>query len=488
MKKNVFVLIFLHSVIGCALAQPTRAIYWLHGLGGNDAAWTQAVTATSIGLPDYPSRRAVNIQLGYENQTASLASAATYIQGQVFTMGSPYVNQYGLDRRNSFMIAHSQGGLVARRLDKYYNERPDLIRDINGIVTFGSPHQGAQIINSIPDFNNFITGACDDLGQGPIKEGIDNTFLVNFINTATLVNKVLDPLCTLVGNLAPLTLSQFTTQIGQDYRIGSPVLTELNNFDNNGGPGLPVPHKVAFYGVEDAPAIWRVLYNVLGKKPNDFSPFQADDDTPLLNAVTNDIANYQAKVTLAQNDYDNLGSQYCSAWQWIVASPICAIHDAALNTKRNNALTRRDAWQRGVNWWNDAPRKWNILTGAKSYVPTTVTQYDCNCSQYDYDGNLVSQWTSTTTDPNWCDSQSSTFQTCYPTNPTQGVTYTEVDKPGDGIVTAESAMNYTGVTPQNVASMPGSNHQQMRNDSNTKARLRELFDGKIYDSFFATPH
>lgn len=59
------------------------------------------------------------------------------------------------------------------------------------------------------------------------------------------------------------------------------------------------------------------------------------------------------------------------------------------------------------------------------------------------------------------------------------------------MVPAQSAQNFPGCT--NRREMLKSNHQQMRNDSNTKLRMDELLYGEIgtgmqvYDSFFQTP-
>ncbi len=365
------------------------------------------------------------------------------------------------------------------------------MRDIGGIVTFGTPHQGAMIVNNIPNFNGFVDAACTDLLAGPINEAIDNTFIVSFLNTGPAVRNILNPLCNVLSNLAPLTLSQFTTPIAKEYQVGSPQITELNDFDNGLSVGSPVQHKVAFYGVEDKQtAVWRVLYNVLLKKPNEFPAFGADDDTPVLNNVISTTANYQAKVVQAQNDYYNLASNYCNWLMWISSSTYCGANDFTVNNQRNNALSRRDAWQTGVNWWNSAPDRWNLLTGAKSFDPVITNIYNCNCVTVDYSGHVISQWSQQTTNLADCASSggNGNFKYCSSTIIGSSTTYQEVNKDSDGIVLKESAMNYPGVSLSNTALMPGSNHQQMRNDSNTKDQLLKLFSGGTYDNYFFTPH
>ena len=492
--KNIF-LLMLFSLIYVlhikAQQTPVRVVYWLHGLGGDDAAWSQAASATVEGTTDYPSRRIQAFELGYEHQNSSLMSAAVYLQGEILKDGNSAAQAYGLtDRSNNFMIAHSQGGIVARRLDKLYSGT-GLLRDVYGIVTFGTPHQGAMIINNIPNFTGFIDAGCNDLLAGPVKEAIDNSFIVYFKDTGPIVRDILSPLCNVLSNAAPLTLSQFTTPITQEFKVGAPEISDLNDFDNNLLGGSPVQHKVAFYGVEDPQtAVWRVLYNILLKKPNEFPAFGADDDSPLLTKVQSNINNYQAKEVQAQNDYYNSASQYCNWLQWISSPTYCTINDALVNSYRNNALSRRDAWQTGVDWWNTAPDRFNLLTGAKSYDPVTVNTYNCNCVTVDYNGHVISQWSQQTTDLADCASGggNGNFKYCSSTIIGTSTSYIATNHDSDGIVVKESAINYPGVQTTNTAVMQGSNHQQMRNDSNTKARLNELFGGTRFDNYFATPH
>ncbi len=103
-------------------AQVDRIIFWLHGLGGDNAAFSRVVTATTFNtanpVPDYPPRRIWSEQLGYEQQTYSLDGAASYIHTKI-ALADGINNSYGLsNKENNFIIAHSQGGLVARATDR----------------------------------------------------------------------------------------------------------------------------------------------------------------------------------------------------------------------------------------------------------------------------------------------------------------------------------------------------------------------------------
>ena len=58
-------------------------------------------------------------------------------------------------------------------------------------------------------------------------------------------------------------------------------------------------------------------------------------------------------------------------------------------------------------------------------------------------------------------------------------------KPNDGVVLQESAQNYPGASNGDDNKMTGSNHLQMRNDSNTETKLEELMSG-LYNPYFST--
>ena len=466
-------------------AQVDRIVFWLHGLGGDNAAFSRVVTATTFNtstpIPNYPPRKIWSEQLGYEQQTYSLDGAASYIHTKI-ALADGINNTYGLaTKQNNFIISHSQGGLVARAVDRIYTLNPWLERRVNGIVTFGSAHQGAQIINSRANnlFPQFINEACTELTAGPVKEKVQTNFFLRWFVTDKMVESVLQPLCTVLSGTVPLAFTDFSQPISNEYKVGAPELTSLNNFSST-------VNKVAFYGVEDEQTqAWRVLTS-LKNKPNDYPAFEADDDTELVTAVNENLQKYQAKVTYWQQAYNNLGSFYCSWWKWMTKPGFCTLNDAYINSERNNAKNLRDAWQQGVNWWITGNDRFRLLTGALTYQQVSTTQYECYCDEYDYNGNLISSWINFVVNPADCQSIPSIPIYCNLTGNTYQYTdYIQVSKPSDGIVTAESASDFPGCLPQNKKEMIGSNHQQMRNDRNTKERLKELFRGD-YGSYFIT--
>jgi hypothetical protein len=478
--KNIFVFTLLFSVLTMTAQTTDRVVFWLHGLGGNDAAFTKVADATSLtGAPGYPKRRAASVQLGYENHTFSLGEAGGFVEGQI-RLNDGISSSYGLGFNNNFIIAHSQGGLVARVVDKLYSDAPWLGRRINGLVTFGTPHQGARILNNIGDFNGFISSGCNDLLAGEVEESVPNGLLIDLIIPNNIVSTVIQPICALAGEAAPLAFSDFTQPITEDYKINpmTPILSQLNNFQSN------IP-KVAFYGVEDqSNLLWKILFNVKDRLPNSFPAFGADDDNKLVNAKNANLSKYQTKVTFWQNQWSSLASNYCNGWEWFFAPVYCVFNDASVNSDRNKAIKNRDAWQKGATWWASANDKFATTIGALDFQEVQTTGYECNCESVDYYGNTVYQWTELSDSPN-CPNYGAWSGCSFTGNTDVQTTFIPITKESDGIVLRESAENFPGAA--SVGRMEGSNHQQMRNDTNTRDRLNELWDGQRGSFFYTLP-
>ncbi|NJO92709.1 MAG: hypothetical protein HC831_29880 [Chloroflexia bacterium] len=129
------------------------------------------------------------------------------------------------------------------------------------------------------------------------------------------------------------------------------------------------------------------------------------------------------------------------------------------------------------------------LIGAYSTPATVETLfYECSCQTNDYEGNVISTFTEYTDVQGGCGAIYSGSLTtgCSDTNADPIVSYIpiepQVEVDSDGVVVAESARGFPGAQ---TAIMDGSNHQQMRNDDNTKKRLTELYNG-LYGPYFIT--
>ena len=481
--KYFFILFILGISTMVGNAQVDRMVYWIHGLGGDGSSWQKAADASMFGASasSFSARRLYSYQPEYTQFNNAISTASTKLHQDVLVGGDVFSNTYNItDKTKNFIIAHSQGGIVSRYLDKRYNEQPWLGRRFGGIVTFGTPHQGAQALNNQAMLTQLINAGCKDLLAGPFAEEILGSFPLKFIISADIVEDVLEPLCNFVTNtILPILTASFTSPIQQDYRVGAAALSEIN--------GAPTPtHKVAFYGVEEEPVMYRMLYNLEQKPPNLFPAFEADDDSPLVDEANNNLLKYQAKLTQAQTYLGAFGApnrSYCTWYQWW-ASPVWCTHNDYKVSETRNLRAIRDGWRQGVNWWTNANSRYEAAIGAAVIVSTNQMGYECLCTQYDYNGNDVGSFT--TQVPNLQDcydiNTSSQLTSCSLGNTTTVTTYQAITKPSDGLVLEESASNFQGAPKKEMIK---SNHQQMRNDSNTKDRLNELYRGD-YGSYFTT--
>ena len=483
--KYFFILFILGISTMVANAQPTadRLVFWVHGLGGNASSWQKAAYASMLTVPGsgLNPRNLYSYQPDYNQFDNDVPDAALYLHQNALAGGDAFCATYNItDKNKNFIIAHSQGGIVSRYLDKLYNDNPTTLgRRFGGIVTFGTPHQGAQALNNKEMLKQLINDGCNDLIIGPSTEEVLFTFPLSLIVSGRDVQNVLKPVCNFINNnIVPILTTSFEGPIQKDYRVGAAALSEIN--------GAPTPtHKVAFYGIEEEPVMWRMLYSLEQKPPNLFPAFQADDDSPLINEVNNNLLKYNAKFLQAQANIDALGSYltYCSVWQWAINPAYCAYNNSQV-TKRRKLEDVRRAWSKGVGWWLNANARYEAAIGAANIEAVGQTGYECSCTNYDDSGNEINSWSGDVINPQDCYSQSpsSGYTNCYLGNATTVTNYQVVVKPSDGLVLEESASDFQGAPKKEMVK---SNHQQMRNDSNTRDRLDELYSGR-YGIYFKT--
>ena len=475
-----------------ANAQKERLVFWVHGLGGDGSSWQKAAQATTLGnVQGFGPNKIYSAQLSYSEFNNAISTASDFLDQEIIITGDGLSAAKGItDKTKNFIIGHSQGGIVARYMDKRYHDFPQVFgnRNFGGIVTFGTSHQGAIALNNTPMLLQLISEGCTDLLEGPTLEAISNAFPLDLLITGSNVQQVLSPACDFIGNtIVPILASDFVSPINQDYRVGAAVINEINSVQTE-------TKKVAFYGIENDPILWRMLYSLRGKQPNQFPAFGADDDSPLIAKANTNLLKYDLKAKEADNAfaiaYSTRLLSECENWvQWITDPIGCAtipFKNEVTIRKRRAAFDRANAWHRGTDWWLNANDRFKAAVGAGEFIGTNSTIYECDCTSYDGDGNQNNSWQSMSATPQECYNQGSydpgsgAYTNCYLGTPTTVVTYSLIDVPSDGLVLASSASGYPGAAKKE---MIGSNHQQMRNDTNTKNRLNELYNG-IHGDYF----
>lgn len=439
-----------------------RLVFWVHGLGGNTSSWERASSATQYQQPGqqitgYPARKVTSLLPSYNE--FSLSGGAVGLHNALAMMGDPHCVTHQIqDKSINFIISHSQGGIVSRATDQMYDvENYGTQRRFGGIVTFGSPHAGAQLLNNKHEFEFMGQLGCNALIAGPQADLLDKKWLIGIFTPNEIFESFSQKLCNFAAyDVLPMFFKEQLAPITEDYKVGAAALASLNSHNST------IP-RVSFYGEEQEPVFYRLMYSLKKKTPNEFLPFQADPDQELVDSMEALTQRYKAKFELYKWRVEFLESHGmpCDPIEWAI-NPLCPVWD----TEYWQKVKKRDAWQQGYDWLRMSNTMFKSITGARVYQPITESVTICDCGPTEFPVGIPGE--------------------CPPGCTTQVTTQTyfiSVDKPSDGVVLAESAAAYPGAM---TGALPKSNHQQMRNDSNTKQRLNEVLNGGFGD-YFITP-
>lgn len=494
-----------------AASNTRRVIFLVPGLNGDYNAWRDVRDETGGDVDEYgpyPARKAEMRMLGTKNgpgysQDAGLASAAKDVWDY---MSSLNYNQLNVGSPlNNIAIGHSQGGLVLRALE-YSHGTLGRTPFFGGLVTFGTPHQGAMILtNGLPvslggrgQLGNFIDGFCIYLSEGPIQEQLqlnDNFFfqLVRLLNLDDQALNVRDQICEVMSDsiLPHYILKDYTSNITQDYMAhdeGYSFPNYLSTTLNQHQPNMPA---VAFYGVEEDPVFWRQLGSI-AKKVHSFPAFQADPDQNFVDNYASMLVNYRAKQLLYQqraSDYKAYADVACNIF--FSLNPFTIAPSALLCTIYKGKYVRNqkvaNAYHLGHDYLKKSNARWKGIIGARK---TAITQngYICDCDNLTTGSNTITQVQNIWECPAGIVLTPQGRQLCqiYANN---NITIEEYEN--DGVVLASSAKQLPGALVNPTLSeqdyrMEKTNHQQMRNSSETAIKLKRLFDFPDYGYFFMT--
>ncbi len=443
-----------------------RMIFFVHGLGGTSDSWIRAADATeykSLNIQDFPARDAFTRMPTYNE--ISLTNAALGLQ-RALEDYTPFMLDNDVEPTNNFIIAHSQGGVVSRENDRLVNLGNEKL--YNGIVTFGTPHQGAQILNNSPHMaQDFANEACNELLAGPLTEGVNKSF-IKIVTNQEMVEELLQAGCGIINPLVPVIFQDYSSGITEDYKVGATAITNLNASPTS-------IHRIGFYGIEEEPIIWRTVTSLEVAPPNGFDYFEADKDDHLIEpggTVFSEMIDYHNRYVVWKAIAESRNKARCT-WQWSIPLwiPACISYENGYF----DAVNTRNAYKRGVDWWDRANDNYKEIIGALS--KQVQTKWFCVCE--DPHTGVITRIP--ISDPSLC-----TFSRQGPANicfPEEITTVTLVYKKSDGVVLKESGGNFPGADFD--IKLGDSNHQQMRNDSRTKWALRNLYNG-AYNSFFYT--
>jgi pimeloyl-ACP methyl ester carboxylesterase len=351
-----------------------RLVFWIHGLGGDAKSWSQAATASTLALiptVGYPARKIYSTRVDYSKHVTNIQDATLRTYDEILNTTNNYsAPHYVVDTAKSMIISHSQGGIVSRTLDLLY-DRPMYPALTHGIVTFGTPHEGAQILNNVSLIKSTLAQGCSELYAGPAHAAFDlsNPFLDAILDEEDIIPFLDTLLCfNLLPGAANLFTAQFESGTTKSFCNTCPFVDTLRNHKN-----FHSTHRVAFWGEEDDAELLRLLHYKLGKD-NDVNangPFTANYDSSLIMKFDTLYLNYEMKVIEHQQQYDfHKGSFWGGPFGGLVG---IWYH----NQQAQDALEKRDAYQRGINWMATLNDKWLAIIGG--YQFDTLTYGNCQC-------------------------------------------------------------------------------------------------------------
>lgn len=524
-----------------------KNVFWIHGLNGNTNSLAVAAKVSQGGVENdltFPARKLRSLR-GIASSGSTDAQVQLYDEDQGIWYTSIDLQEYAISNVQSnqrtdkdFIIAHSQGGIVGREWLRKMDKNPGTFQQFAyGIVTLGSPHGGAEILNNCrPNLGRdkvpaFMKEACMSLGGAIVIPKIKSNFITSLI-PSSVINGLINNGCDVLANtVIPLVLDNFYKETTKDFYVGAPFLdgynTQGNHIEglNEYTSNLPIAQ---FYGVEEEPILWRFMSSTLDigevqkNTPSGGIIFGYTNDDHLVTKVTNLINEFDADAKY----YEDQGKKHVKkshAGIGIIAAGVLfgnvpaivaggtvfAISSIAAknNFEKSNALVGGRNWLINANdyYLTDlvgariTESKWecrvigkvncrNQTNPSGSGVPAHVVKMD-----YKYFSTNLScnEWVGMPL--NYTNYHYSVKGTNHVGNCSgvvekvlQGWVNNYKYKPNDGVVLAESAMYNVKVDDPKkrmTILMDKCNHEQMKNSEQTKKALLKVYEGKAGDFF-----
>lgn len=471
---------YFETYEGCP-ANPNnlRTVAFVHGLGGSRGAWDKQITFT---MTQYPAASFGADYGGFERSMDDMGGELnTDLAAGFGQVNQYYFGQYGIERciKDDYVIAHSQGGIAARYIDWAWNTNYSNgsfgLRKFNGLVTFGTSHAGADIALTKEEHYGYVSDVISTVILYALNEkmyDLTNNFPGTFL--ASGVYNLKEKFDTLIKNeLAPLMLAKMHTPTLDAMAPGSSTMNTLNNHWGS-------LHRVAFYGIEEAPECWRVMDMVITKGAEEYPLWGAEPDEEFM--IKMELVRALHTTMIEKNEGLIFKKEAARALSFALLAPILNSEIVALkveNERRNDALV----------FLNNANTEWRYLIGSyhrDSLEPIVEAYFVVN-----YQVNIALRHSVYQMQIN----KSKTFDRLEDAEDfaeevngqvTQKFRVRLVQKfyPSDGVVLARSQRAYPGVKEDDVDIMPGDNHFQERNSKQTERVLKTLYEGTQYDKYF----
>lgn len=474
---------------GCGFQNQDKNISFIHGLGGGVASWgkpriwTNNNYKTAIATTEYTSAE-------YE---ISFFDVSYKIHNDLSTAINNGANNSNPNRCkfDDFAIAHSQGGVAARHLDRYWDLNETTFggqngRKYYGLVTFGTPNSGAEIALTQNGHASFIQQVVSAVILNKQNEKIyDFSEKVGYLFGIS-AQDLLTPIDTLIKNrIAPTFLASVHTETLNEM---IPKCSTMNLIMNHNSK----LRKVAFYGIENAPECWKLMSNFSDKMAEDYPLWQATPDNDMENKMKTALSEHLINNALSKSKIKSNNNKIKVSVIGLGAIPRIIMVNIWKN--QNNELQKNiDHRERAVNFLNNANNQWRYLIGSYHRDSFDIKQRLIYVLKWEEKAKRGHGWVSKEArfdNLNSCHNHMNNLpNVVHQVRNTNITSFTSNQKvmrffPSDGVVLAKSAIAFPGVGNR-IDKMERDNHFQMRNSGETERVLKALYKGD-YDTFFYT--
>jgi hypothetical protein len=447
-------------------------------LGGSAASWDLQKTWTdenyraSVILCNYK-------ETGLESSFHTLALKLNEQIGSGLTSGATekYPDRCTYD---DFAIVHSQGGIAGRFLDRQWDLNKNGTfgnRKFYGIVSFGTPHAGADISITKDQHNAFVKEVVSSIylerPYGLIYD-FSQSFVGRFlgIKGRDLITKIDEAI---ENNLVPAMLAAVQAPTLDEMKPNSNTMTSINGHKSR-------LRKVAFYGIEDAPECWRVMSNITDTASEDYPIWQATRDDHFLK-----------KMEMARHKHKGASRALSADIDIWLTKKQSAIGIFMNNSKYLELVDEKKHREEAITFLNNANTHWRYLIGSLHRDSFNIVTKEKFILKWDEKYGRFGRWyhqersfydlNKAVTYSNEVDKR------VYKVRKKRIVTVQETRKvqklfPSDGVVLKKSQLAFPGVGKR-TDKMEGDNHFQERNSPETYRVMKKLYLGD-YDSYFYT--
>ncbi len=447
-----------------------RIVGFLHGIAGSVDTWEKVRT-------HFWQTYEVNTPHLEYSQTG-IHDAAYDINAQLKTFNDEYIENpeipdYTVDK--TYLIAHSLGGIVGRRMEANYDlfNTESWNEQYNGMITFGTPHQGTFLVGNKNKVKQFASEGCDVLSEAYVGEFVANfqipipilgAVLRNIARNITLGSDnqdgfIEDFVCDKIVSLgAGHLLDQMIPPIGESLHPESDNMIELSNnlYD------MPI---VSAYGLEDDPVSLRQAYSSFNST-NSYELWMAGDPDGEKN-FEEDYEDFLDGLLAKRYEiiFNNAHAPDPKWW-----NPFSWNYSGATTLKEWGQVAQ-DFYE-AYEWVADLDQGYRLLSDIDQIIPEQIGEEIIACTCITPQGTVV------TCEEPFPGPLYDCTQTTVPI-----YIYHFIKNESDGTVRANSAVNVPHVGVPNEGQgefhtfdMPGSNHIQMKNDWNTWGVFNKFVD------------